>query len=145
MDPRVKPAGDDRNLRALRELPMPPTQSEPTVASVFTPRTTIDAEGTVEGYASLFGEINQARDVVIPGAFADTLATRDVRRIPMLFQHDPSEPVGIWAGTPGGSSGPVRARPAHSGGGARARIDFAVARGRNRRAIHRLPYIEGAH
>ena len=50
--------------------------SEPTVASVFAPRTTIDAEGTVEGYASLFGEIDQARDMVMRGAFADTLAAR---------------------------------------------------------------------
>ena len=43
---------------------------EPTVASVFAPRTTIDADGTVEGYASLFGEIDQARDMVMAGAFA---------------------------------------------------------------------------
>jgi hypothetical protein len=70
--------------------------SEPTVASVFAPRTTIDADDTVEGYASLFGEIDQARDMVMRGAFADTLAARGLRRIPMLFQHDPSEPVGIW-------------------------------------------------
>ena len=70
--------------------------NEPTAASVFRPRTTIDADGTVEGYASLFGEIDQARDMVLRGAFADTLARRGVRRIPMLFQHDPSEPIGIW-------------------------------------------------
>jgi len=70
--------------------------SEPTVASVFAPRTTIDADGTVEGYASLFGEIDQARDMVMRGAFADTLVARGLRRIPMLFQHDPSEPVSIW-------------------------------------------------
>lgn len=69
--------------------------SEPTVASVFAPRTTIDPDGT-EGYASLFGEIDQARDMVMRGAFADTLASRGIRRIPMLFQHDLSEPVGIW-------------------------------------------------
>ena len=41
---------------------------EPSVASVFAPRTTIDADGTVEGYASLFGEIDQARDMVLDGA-----------------------------------------------------------------------------
>jgi HK97 family phage prohead protease len=69
---------------------------EPTVASVFIPRTRIEADGTVEGYASLFGEIDQARDMVVPGAFSDTLRERDIRRVPMLFQHDPSEPVGIW-------------------------------------------------
>jgi HK97 family phage prohead protease len=68
----------------------------PTVASVFAPRTTIDADGTVEGYASLFGEIDQARDMVMRGAFATTLAARGINRIPMLFQHDPAEPVGVW-------------------------------------------------
>ena len=50
----------------------------------------------VEGYASLFGEIDSARDTVAPGAFAETLRKRGVRRVPMLFQHDPSEPIGIW-------------------------------------------------
>ena len=34
------------------------SQTDPTVASVFAPRTRIDADGTVEGYASLFGEID---------------------------------------------------------------------------------------
>ncbi len=71
-------------------------QTDPTVASVFTARTTIEPDGTVEGYASLFGEIDQARDMVTRGAFAGTLAARGIRRIPMLFQHDPAEPVGVW-------------------------------------------------
>lgn len=53
-------------------------------------------DGTVEGYASLFGEVDQARDMVMPGAFTQTLKLRGLRRIPMLFQHDPSEPVGVW-------------------------------------------------
>jgi len=70
--------------------------NEPTAASVFRPRTTIDTDGTVEGYASLFGEVDQARDMVMPGAFARTLQSRGLRRIPMLFQHDPAEPIGIW-------------------------------------------------
>ena len=70
--------------------------TDPTVASIFAPRTTIEPDGTVEGYASLFGEVDQARDMVLRGAFADTLRLCSVRRIPMLFQHDPSEPVGVW-------------------------------------------------
>ena len=37
------------------------------IASVFTPQTRIEADGTVEGYASLFGEIDQARDMVVRG------------------------------------------------------------------------------
>jgi HK97 family phage prohead protease len=59
-------------------------------------RLTLDADGTVEGYASLFGAIDQARDMVMPGAFTKTLNERGLRKIPMLFQHDPAEPVGIW-------------------------------------------------
>ena len=70
--------------------------SHPTIASVFAPRTRIDADGTVEGYASVFGEIDAARDQVMRGAFADTLRLRGIRRVPMLFQHDPAEPVGVW-------------------------------------------------
>jgi HK97 family phage prohead protease len=60
------------------------------------PRFDIDADGIVEGYASVFGEVDQARDMVMPGAFAATLRARGLRRVPMLFQHDPAEPVGIW-------------------------------------------------
>ena len=63
---------------------------------VFRPATRIESDGTVEGYASLFGEIDAARDMVMPGAFSRTLRARGPRRIPMLFQHDPAEPVGVW-------------------------------------------------
>jgi len=65
-------------------------------AQLFRPRPRIEEDGTVEGYASLFGEIDAARDMVMPGAFARTLKCRGLRRIPMLFQHDPAEPVGVW-------------------------------------------------
>lgn len=73
-----------------------PAFSDPTVDSVFRPRTTIAPDGSIEGYASLFGEIDAARDMVLPGAFAQSVKRRGLRRIPMLFQHDPAEPVGIW-------------------------------------------------
>ena len=60
-------------------------------------RLSFSGDGTVEGYASLFGEIDQARDMMMPGAFAQTLKTRGASaEIPMLFQHDPAEPVGVW-------------------------------------------------
>jgi HK97 family phage prohead protease len=59
-------------------------------------RLELHADGTIEGYASLFGAVDQARDMVMPGAFRDTLQARGLRKIPMLFQHDPAEPVGIW-------------------------------------------------
>ena len=59
-------------------------------------RLSFSGDGTVDGYASLFGEIDQARDMMMPGAFAQTLKARGLRKVPMLFQHDPAEPVGIW-------------------------------------------------
>src|SRR5947209_9911813 len=59
-------------------------------------RVSLSPDGAVEGYASLFGEVDQARDMVMPGAFTQTLKQRGLRKIPMLFQHDPAEPVGIW-------------------------------------------------
>jgi HK97 family phage prohead protease len=63
---------------------------------IFRPRTIVGDDGVIEGYASLFGEVDQARDMVMAGAFAQTLRLRGVRRVPMLFQHDPAEPIGIW-------------------------------------------------
>jgi len=107
--------------------------SEPTVASVFAPRTTVDADGTVEGYASLFGEIDQARDMVMRGAFSATLATRGVQRIPMLFQHDPAEPVGVW----------LELREDHRGLFARGRLIPEVTRGRELLSLLRAGAIDG--
>ena len=106
---------------------------QPTVASVFAPRTTIDADGTVEGYASLFGEIDQARDMVMRGAFADTLRLRGVNRIPMLFQHDPAEPVGVW----------LELREDHRGLYARGRLIPEVTRGRELLSLLRAGAING--
>lgn len=49
-----------------------------------------------EGYASLFGVADAAGDVVERGAFRASLQRRGAKGIRMLFQHDPSEPVGAW-------------------------------------------------
>ena len=56
----------------------------------------IDAEGRFAGYASAFGLVDESGDVVMPGAFAKSLAKRGKAGIRMLFQHDPKEPVGVW-------------------------------------------------
>jgi uncharacterized protein len=52
--------------------------------------------GVFTGYASLFNKRDGAGDIVMPGAFADTLKKRVADNIRMLFQHDPAEPVGTW-------------------------------------------------
>ena len=57
------------------------------------------AEGQViEGYASYFGKPDKGGDIVMPGAYARSLAAleRAGRRVKMLWQHDPAEPIGIW-------------------------------------------------
>lgn len=56
----------------------------------------IDAEGRFAGYASRFGQLDEGGDMVMPGAFAQSLAQRGATGIRMLFQHDPKEPVGLW-------------------------------------------------
>jgi HK97 family phage prohead protease len=106
---------------------------DPTIASVFAPRTRIEPDGTVEGYASLFGEIDQARDRVMRGAFAQTLRQRPVQRVPMLFQHDPAEPVGVW----------LELREDHRGLYARGRLIPEVARGRELLSLLRAGAIDG--
>ena len=50
----------------------------------------------IEGYASLFGRVDLARDVVEPGAFRAALRRRGAGTIRMLWQHDPMQPIGVW-------------------------------------------------
>jgi HK97 family phage prohead protease len=107
--------------------------SEPSAASIFTPRATIDADGTIEGYASLFGEVDQARDMMMRGAFAQTLNARGIHRVPMLFQHDPSEPVGIW----------LELREDQRGLFARGRLIPEVTRARELLSLLRAGAIDG--
>jgi HK97 family phage prohead protease len=59
-------------------------------------RPSIDAEGRFSGYASLFGIPDLGRDVVLPGAFATSLAKRGADGVRLLWQHDPGEPIGRW-------------------------------------------------
>ncbi|MFO1100265.1 MAG: HK97 family phage prohead protease [Xanthobacteraceae bacterium] len=94
---------------------------------------TIDRDGAVEGYASLFHEVDSARDTVMPGAFAQTLRTRGLRRIPMLFQHDPAEPIGVWLDLYEDARG-LRAR---------GRLIADVARAREVLALVRAGAIDG--
>lgn len=60
----------------------------------FDSELTLDDGFVIEGYASLFGAKDQGGDVVEKGAYAKSLG--DGRRVKMLWQHDPNEPIGIW-------------------------------------------------
>ncbi|MDT0683612.1 HK97 family phage prohead protease [Roseicyclus sp. F158] len=52
----------------------------------------------ISGYASLFGRQDRGGDRVAEGAFAKGLAAleRSGRRVKMLWQHDPAQPIGVW-------------------------------------------------
>jgi HK97 family phage prohead protease len=56
-------------------------------------------DGTaIEGYASVFGRVDQGNDIVAAGAYARSLAAlaQAGRAVRMLWQHDPREPIGVW-------------------------------------------------
>lgn len=50
-------------------------------------------DGTFEGYASVFGVVDQGYDVVERGAFVKSLAKRKPK---MLWQHEMDKPIGVW-------------------------------------------------
>jgi uncharacterized protein len=52
----------------------------------------------IAGYASLFGAEDQGGDVVQRGAYSASLARLAAagRSVKMLWQHDPTRPIGVW-------------------------------------------------
>lgn len=53
-------------------------------------------EGRIEGYACLFDTVDLGRDLIERGAFTESLAMRGAGGVRLLYQHDPSEPIGVW-------------------------------------------------
>jgi HK97 family phage prohead protease len=54
--------------------------------------------GEIEGFISTYNSIDRGGDVMMPGAMTKSLATVNAgqRKIKMLWQHDPSRPIGVW-------------------------------------------------
>lgn len=52
----------------------------------------------IEGYASLFEAQDQGGDIVRKGAYGASLSALSAagRKVKMLWQHDPSQPIGVW-------------------------------------------------
>lgn len=52
----------------------------------------------ISGYASLFGAVDQGNDVVSSGAYQASIDALHAKgsRVKMLWQHDPTQPIGIW-------------------------------------------------
>jgi len=55
-------------------------------------------KSAIEGYASLFGEPDQGGDIVQKGAYAESIRALNAagRKVKMLWQHDPAQPIGVW-------------------------------------------------
>ena len=62
------------------------------------PGVTVSDDAVVTGYASVFGLRDQGGDIVMPGAFAASLAAAKAtgRAVKMLWQHDQAQPIGLW-------------------------------------------------
>jgi uncharacterized protein len=93
-------------------------------------------DGTrIEGYASLFGKVDQGGDVVQAGAYARSLKALEAagRRVKMLWQHDPAQPIGIWD----------ELREDAQGLYVRGRLLSDVARGREAAALIEAGAIDG--
>ncbi|MCP8937789.1 HK97 family phage prohead protease [Alsobacter sp. SYSU M60028] len=71
--------------------------------------------------------------MVMPGAFAQSLAKRGVAGVRMLWQHDPHEPVGAWSVI----------REDARGLFVRGRLNLAVARARELLALMRQGALDG--
>ena len=92
-------------------------------------------EGTIEGYASLFGTCDQGGDVVQKGAYAGSLErlAKEGRGVKMLWQHDPAQPIGVWS----------EVREDDRGLHVRGRILESVAKGREAAELIRAGAIDG--
>lgn len=55
-------------------------------------------KGQFSGYGSVFNVVDKGGDIVAPGAFAESLETwrKNGRAVPVLWQHDPGQPIGAW-------------------------------------------------
>jgi len=93
----------------------------------------IEPDGSFEGYAALFGRVDLGRDLILPGAFARSLSERGTGGVRMLFQHDPAEPIGVWA----------ELREDAMGLHVKGRLTLDVARAREVLALMRAGAIDG--
>ncbi|MCX7899247.1 MAG: HK97 family phage prohead protease [Methylocystis sp.] len=91
------------------------------------------ASGLIEGYASLFGVIDDGGDMVMRGAFARSLKRRGAAGVKMLWQHKATEPIGVWTSIVEDARGLK----------ATGRLDLCVARAREALSLMRKGAVDG--
>jgi len=69
--------------------------ADKTIAAAFDLKA-LNQDGTFEGFASMFGELDQGGDIVAAGAFTQSLRERPAPKVKMLWQHDRTQPIGVW-------------------------------------------------
>ena len=114
----------------MRPPAVPVTQEQKFLAE---PPSAVDGDGVFEGYASLFGVADLGRDVVAPGAFAESLAKRGAKDVRLLWQHDPGAPLGRWLSIAEDRRG-LRVR---------GKLSLAVERARDIHALMREGAVDG--
>jgi HK97 family phage prohead protease len=97
------------------------------------PLSGVTSDGLFEGYASLFGIADLGGDLVMPGAFRESLLRRGAHGVKLLWQHDPAEPLGTWREI--GEDG--------RGLFVRGRLDLAVGRAREVNALMKSGAVDG--
>lgn len=55
-----------------------------------------EPDGAVEGYAAIFNIKDNGGDVIMPGAFSETIAARNGAPLPMLWNHSADNLIGNW-------------------------------------------------
>jgi HK97 family phage prohead protease len=93
----------------------------------------VGLDGAFEGYASLFGLADQGGDVVMPGAFRQSLARRGAAGVKLLWQHDPATPIGVWLSIEEDARGLKVV----------GQLDLAVAKARELHALMRSGAVDG--
>ncbi len=63
----------------------------------------LDEVGTFEGYAAIFGKKDRIGEIIEKGAFTKTL--QENKDIPLLWHHDPRDPIGVVADIKADSKG----------------------------------------
>jgi uncharacterized protein len=105
----------------------------PEVKFAGAPLAKVSARGAFEGYASLFGVVDLGRDLVSPGAFRETLLDKPIRSIKLLWQHDPTHPLGVWSDI----------REDAKGLRVTGQLDLSVAKAREVHALMRSGAVDG--
>ncbi len=97
------------------------------------PVATIGVDGVFEGYGSLFGVADLGGDIVVAGAFKDSLIKRGALGVKLLWSHDPAQPIGTWQVIKEDSKGLY----------VRGQLDFAVAKAKEVYALLKSGAVDG--